>query len=146
MSASPLRSNPAAPLAFQNLIDGRWQPASDGRILEALSPSDGKAFATMARGTAQDIEAAVKAARHAFEEGPWGRMSAVERGRLLMKLGQKILDHFDELAELEARDTGQPMKPAGADITAAARYFEFYGAGADQVHGEVIPFLDGYMV
>ncbi len=146
MSVSPLRRDAADLLQFQNLVDGRWQPASDGRTLDAISPSDGKPFATMARGTAKDIDDAVKAARRAFEEGPWGRMTAVERGRLMMKLGQKILDHFDELANLEARDTGKPMKQARADISAAARYFEFYGAGADKVHGEVIPFLDGYMV
>jgi aldehyde dehydrogenase (NAD+) len=64
----------------------------------------------------------------------------------MMKLGQKIADHAEELALLEARDTGKPMKQARADMVAAARYFEFYGAAADKVHGEVIPFLEGYMV
>ncbi|HUF21831.1 MAG TPA: aldehyde dehydrogenase family protein [Burkholderiales bacterium] len=121
-------------------------PASDRRTLEVVSPSDGKAFATIARGTAQDMNAAVAAARKAFEEGAWRRLTAAERGRLMMKLGQKILDHFDELAELEARDTGKPMKQARADITAAARYFEYYGAAADKVHGETVPFMEGYMV
>jgi aldehyde dehydrogenase (NAD+) len=64
----------------------------------------------------------------------------------MIKLGEKILEHFEEFAELEARDTGKPMKQARADITAAARYFEFYGSAADKFHGDVIPFLDGYMV
>ena len=54
-----------------------------------------------------------------------------------------ILEHFDELATLEALDTGKPMKQAKADITAAARYFEYYGAAADKVHGETIPFMNG---
>src|SRR5690606_1400718 len=76
----------------------------------------------------------------------WGRMTAVERGRLMVKLGQKILDNFEELALLEARDTGKPMKQARADIAATARYFEFYGTAGDKFHGDVIPFLDGYMV
>jgi aldehyde dehydrogenase (NAD+) len=133
-------------VTYQNLIDGKWRPASDGRTLDVVSPSDGLPFAKLARGTANDIDAAVKAARHALEEGAWGKLTAVERGRLLMKLGQSVLEHFDELAELEARDTGKPMKQARADITATARYFEFYGAGADKVHGDVVPFLDGYMV
>jgi aldehyde dehydrogenase (NAD+) len=133
-------------LSYENLIGGKWLPASDGRALDVLSPSDGLPFAKLARGTQADIDAAVRAARHAFEEGAWSKLTAVERGRLLMKLGQRILDHFDELAELEARDTGKPMKQARADITATARYFEFYGAGADKVHGDVVPFLDGYMV
>ena len=132
--------------AFQNLIGGKWQPASDGRMLDMISPSDGQAFASIARGTGDDVEAAVAAARRAFEEGAWGRMAAVERGRLMAKLGEAILMHHEELAQLEARDCGKPMKQARADITAAARYFEFYGGAADKFHGETIPFLDGYMV
>jgi len=131
---------------YQNLIGGKWQPASDGRVLEMIGPSDGLSFASIARGTGADVDAAVTAARHAFEEGAWGRMSAVERGRLLTKLGESILAHHEELAQLEARDCGKPMKQARADITAAARYFEFYGGAADKFHGETIPFLEGYMV
>jgi aldehyde dehydrogenase (NAD+) len=132
--------------AYQNLIGGRWQPASDGRTLDMISPSDGQAFASIARGTRADVDGAVAAARRAFQEGEWGRMTAVERGRLMTKLGEAILAHHEELAQLEARDCGKPMKQARADITAAARYFEFYGAAADKFHGETIPFLDGYMV
>jgi len=133
-------------ITYENLIGGKWSPARDGRTIDMVSPSDGIAFAKIARGSAADVDAAVRAARHAFEEGHWGRMNAVERGRLMVKLGQKILDNFDELALLEARDTGKPMKQARADITAAARYFEFYGGAADKFHGDVIPFMDGYMV
>lgn len=147
MSLSPVRASaPETIVNRDNLIDGRWQPASDGRTLDVVSPSDGQVFARIARGTAADIDAAVKAARKAFEDGPWSRMTAVERGRILTKLGTKILEHFEELAQLEAADTGKPMKQARADITAAARYFEFYGSAADKFHGDVIPFLDGYMV
>ena len=131
---------------FQNLIGGKWQPASDGRTLDMVSPSDGRPFARIARGTAADVDGAVKAARRAFEDGAWSRLTAVERGRLMVKLGQRVLEHFEELAELEARDTGKPMKQARADITATARYFEFYGSAADKFHGDVIPFLDGYLV
>ncbi|MCW5626597.1 MAG: aldehyde dehydrogenase family protein, partial [Burkholderiales bacterium] len=147
MSASvlPLVAGQTLP-PFLNLIDGRWQPASDGRTIDVVSPSDGEVFATIARGTAADIDAAVAAARKAFESGPWSRMTATERGRLMVKLGLSVLDHFEELAQLEARDTGKPMKQARADITATARYFEFYGSAADKFHGDVIPFLDGYMV
>jgi aldehyde dehydrogenase (NAD+) len=115
-------------------------------MLDMISPSDGQAFASIARGTRDDIDAAVAAARRAFEEGAWGRMAAVERGRLMAKLGEAILVHHEELAQLEACDCGKPMKQARADITAAARYFEFYGGAADKFHGETIPFLDGYMV
>lgn len=147
MSANTaLRSVGPAVTTYQNLINGEWRAATDGRTVEMVSPNDGQVFARIARGTEADINAAVKAARNAFENGPWAKMTAVERGRLMVKLGQKILDHFEELAQLEARDTGKPMKQARADITAAARYFEFYGSAADKFHGDVIPFLDGYMV
>ncbi len=131
---------------YQNLIGGKWQPASDGRTVDMVGPSDGLAFAKIARGTSADVDAAVKAARHAFEEGAWSKLTAVERGRLMTKLGEAILAHHEELSQLEARDCGKPMKQARADITAAARYFEYYGGAADKVHGDTIPFLDGYMV
>jgi aldehyde dehydrogenase (NAD+) len=131
---------------YQNLIGGKWQAAADGRTVEMVSPSDGRVFATIARGTAADVDAAVKAARHAFEEGAWGKLTAVERGRLMTKLGEAILANHEELSQLEARDCGKPMKQARADITSAARYFEFYGGAADKCHGDTIPFLEGYMV
>ncbi|MEO8165446.1 MAG: aldehyde dehydrogenase family protein, partial [Betaproteobacteria bacterium] len=111
-----------------------------------VSPSDGQVFAKIARGNKADVALAVKAARHAFEEGAWGKMTAVERGRVMTKLGDAILAHHEELSILEARDCGKPMKQARADITAAARYFEFYGGAADKVHGDTVPFLDGYLV
>jgi len=135
-----------ATTTFQNLIGGKWLDASDGRTLDMVSPSDGRAFARIARGTKQDVDSAVAAARQAFDEGIWGRMTAVERGRLMSKLGEAILARHEELSQLEARDCGKPMKQARADITAAARYFEFYGGAADKVHGDTVPFLDGYMV
>jgi len=88
----------------------------------------------------------VKAARKAVEEGPWGRMTATERGRLLMRLARLVEDRAEELAALEARDTGKPMRLARGDIAVLARYFEYYGSAADKVHGETIPFMDGYLV
>jgi aldehyde dehydrogenase (NAD+) len=127
------------------LVGGAWRESETGETLPAISPSNGREFARIARGAKADIDAAVKAARTAFE-GAWGRMPAFERGRLLSRMGFAILDKFDELAELEARDTGKPMKQARADITAAARYFEFFGGAADKIHGETIPFLSGYQV
>jgi len=132
--------------SFQHLIGGQWLEASDGRTVDMVSPSDGRAFARIARGTKQDVDSAVAAAREAFEEGNWGRMTAVERGRLMTKLGEAILARHEELSQLEARDCGKPMKQARADITAAARYFEFYGGAADKFHGDTVPFLDGYIV
>lgn len=130
---------------YENLVGGRWQAARSGETMEMVCPSDGKVYAAIARSRQDDVDAAVAAARATFE-GVWGRTPAVERGRLLHKLGLAVLDHHDELARLEARDTGKPMSQARGDITATARYLEFYGAAADKLHGEQIPFLEGYTV
>ncbi|QTL05674.1 aldehyde dehydrogenase family protein [Aquabacter sp. L1I39] len=127
-------------------INNSWRPAVSGRELDVVAPAEGVVFARIAAGTKADVDAAVAAARHAVEEGPWSRLTATERGRLLSKLSVAIADNAEELAKLEARDTGKPMKQARADIVAAARYFEFYGGAADKLHGETIPFLAGYFV
>lgn len=125
-------------------IDNRWRPSSSGATIDVHAPAEGAVFAQIAAGGAADIDMAVTAARKAFESGGWGRLTAVERGRLLSRLGHLVLDHIDELTAIEARDTSKPMKQARADILACARYFEFYGGAADKFHGETIPFLNGY--
>ena len=129
----------------QMFIGGRWVAAQDERTLPVISPEDGESFDSIARGGAHEVDLAVQAARSALG-GAWGRMSATERGRVLMKIGQAVLDHADELARIEARDTGKPMSTARNDITVLARYFEYYGSAADKVHGEVIPFVGGHHV
>ena len=126
-------------------IGGHWIAARDERSIPVIAPSDGEAFNTIARGGAHEVDLAVQAARAALT-GPWGRLSATERGRVLLRIGQAVAAHADELARLEARDTGKPMTTARNDIDVLARYFEFYGSAADKVHGQVIPFLTGYQV
>jgi aldehyde dehydrogenase (NAD+) len=128
-----------------NLIGGISVGAVDGRVIDVVSPSDGRPFAQIARSGSEDVDRAVKAARKAFE-GDWGRLTATERGHLLVKIGHAIADHAEELSALESRDTGKPLKQGKADMVAAARYFEFYGTAADKLHGETIPFLNGYTV
>jgi len=127
-------------------INNRWQPGHSGQSLPVIAPAEGVVFAAIAAGDAVDIDRAVAAARAALEIGSWGRLTATERGRLLMKVSRLVDDHFEELAQLEARDTGKPMKQARADVTAVSRYFEYYGGAADKVHGDTIPFLNGYLV
>lgn len=126
-------------------VGGHWMKPESGQTLEMIAPSTGKQIGTIARGGAPEIDAAVKAARCAFE-GVWGQMPAVDRGRLLTKLSEKILEHEDELTEIEAKDTGKTLKRARGDVKAAARYFEFYAGAADKIHGETIPYMSGYQV
>ena len=144
LHATPPRHAAELPL-HTNVIGGKSVGASDGATMEVICPSDGRAFARLPRSTAGDIDAAVKAARAAFE-GPWGKLTATERGRLLVKLAHAIEDNAAELAALESRDNGKPLRQGRADMVAAARYFEYYGGAADKLHGEIVPFLDGYTV
>ncbi len=128
------------------LIDGEWCSASDEAVVPVLCPSDGMQFTSISSGGAQEIDKAVRAARNAFDHGQWSTLTATERGRLLYRLSTAIAENGDRLAQLEAQDTGKPMKQARADMVATARYFEYYGAAADKVHGETIPYLNGYQV
>lgn len=127
------------------LVGGRWCDAVDGDSIPVLSPVDGEVFTHIARGRAADVDLAVRAAQDALD-GAWGRFTATERGRVLMKLSALVQAHAEELAAIEARDTGKALATAMADMEVLARYFEFYGSAADKVHGQVIPFLSGYSV
>ena len=127
------------------LIDGQWNAAASGKTLTLVNPSDGSDICQIARGGKADIDAAVQAADAALN-GDWGRMTALERGRILPRIGQLVLERVDDLAALEAMDVGKPLTQARADAVALARYMEFYGGAADKVHGETIPYLDGYTV
>lgn len=127
------------------LIGGEWLSAQDEQTIPVIAPEDGMPFAALARGQAADVDLAVAAARAALA-GAWGRSTATERGRFLLRLSQSIRDHADELAQLEARDAGKPLSTARVDIQMLARYFEFYGGAADKVHGQVIPYLNEYSV
>ncbi|QBQ98232.1 aldehyde dehydrogenase family protein [Paraburkholderia pallida] len=129
----------------KHFIGGEWRSPASGETLAAIDPSTGQPFAQLARGNAADIDAAVTAARAAYE-GAWGALSAAERGRLLFKLSGLVAQHQEALAQLEARDTGKPLKQARADAAALARYFEFYAGAADKLHGETLPYQAGYTV
>ena len=128
-----------------NYIANASVPSSSGRTLAVIDPSDGPPFDEIQRSNADDIDAAVHAARQCYQ-AVWQRMAPVDRGRLLQKLSAKVLEHADELTALEQRDCGKPTKQARADAVALARYFEFYAGACDKLHGETIPYLDGYSV
>ncbi|SDO10115.1 aldehyde dehydrogenase (NAD+) [Lutimaribacter pacificus] len=127
------------------LIGGQWVAPEQGGTLPLFDPSTGAQIGEIARGTAGDIDAAVQAAETA-RHGDWARLSAAERGRILLRLGQLVTERVDELARIEALDVGKPLKQARADAVALARYCEFYGGAADKLMGETIPYLDGYTV
>ncbi|MEL7154170.1 MAG: aldehyde dehydrogenase family protein, partial [Pseudomonadota bacterium] len=126
-------------------VDNEWVSADGDQRLTLADPSTGEQIGEIARGGAADVDRAVTAAR-AASDGAWGRMTAPERGRILFRLGQFVLENAESLASLEALDVGKPLKQAMADVNALARYMEFYGGSADKIHGTTIPYLDGYTV
>lgn len=128
----------------KNYINGKWVSGALGKI-DMINPSYNTKAGEIARSGDQDVDKAVKAARNAFN-GVWGKTDAANRGRILYKIANVLEEHLDELAELESADTGKPMKQARTDASLCARYFEFYAGAADKLHGDTIPFMDGYSV
>ena len=141
---TPLSRTVAEGAAFMNLIDGRPADSLSGARIDVACPSDGKVFASIPASNEADVDRAVKSARKAFDEVSWARMPAVERGRCLTRLFHLVEKNGDELAALESRDTGKPARQGRADVVSTMRYYEFYGGAGDKIHGDTIPFLDGY--
>lgn len=127
------------------MINGQWVAAADGRSLQVIDPATGLAFDEIPSSGAVDVDRAVQAARQAAQ-GQWSQLSPTERGRLLVRLSERIAQNEEVLTQIEAKDTGKPMSTARNDIKVLSRYFEFYGTAADKVHGETIPFLNGHQV
>ncbi|MFN3641719.1 MAG: aldehyde dehydrogenase family protein [Gemmobacter sp.] len=125
------------------LVGGRWRRTAGTLAVE--NPSTGATIGAIARGQADDIDAAVAAAE-AARQGTWGRATAAERGRVLARIGHLVAERAETLAVLEATDVGKPLKQARADAMALARYMEFYAGAADKLMGETIPYLPGYTV
>ena len=128
-----------------NFIANQSLASTSGRTIPVIVPSDVQPYDEIQRGAAEDIDVAVRAARSCFDS-VWSKLSGAERGRLLMRLSNKIAEHVEELAEIEQRDCGKPTKQAKADALALVRYFEFYAGACDKLHGSPLPYLDGYTV
>jgi acyl-CoA reductase-like NAD-dependent aldehyde dehydrogenase len=127
------------------LIGGEWKASADGRTFESIDPATGEAIAEVPQAGADDVDAAVKAARAAFEDGsPWRKAPAPERGRLLHRLADLIEEHAQELAELESLDNGKPLTYARTiDIGLTAAHFRYFAGWPTKVEGAVIPVTGG---
>ncbi|MGO8888431.1 MAG: aldehyde dehydrogenase family protein, partial [Streptosporangiaceae bacterium] len=127
-------------------INGQWTDAASGKTFATPNPATGQTLANVAEGDAEDINRAVHAARRAFEDGPWGRMTPSDRGRLIWKIGDLILEHADELAQLESLDNGKPVAVArGADVPLAADLFHYMAGWATKIEGNTIDISVPYM-
>ena len=121
------------------LINNEWRPSASGKTMEVINPATEEAIAAVAAADAADVEAAVASARAALD-GPWGKMSARERGRLVRKLADRLLERADEVTRLETLHNGKPISESRQiEIPAAAECFEYYAGWADKVMGETIP-------
>jgi aldehyde dehydrogenase (NAD+) len=123
----------------QLFINNEWLPAASGRTMEVVNPATEAVIATVASAGAEDVERAVVAARAALD-GPWSRLSARERGRLVRRLGDRLMERADEVARLETQHNGKPISESRhIEIPAAAECLEYFGGWADKVMGETIP-------
>jgi phenylacetaldehyde dehydrogenase len=130
----------------QLFINGQWCDAASGKTFETPDPATGETLARVAEGSAEDIDRAVRAARRAFDQGPWSRMTASERGRIIWRIGDLILEHADELAQLESLDNGKPFAVAqAADVPLAADLFHYMAGWATKIEGNTIDISVPYM-
>lgn len=127
------------------LINGKWQDAVSGKTFATVNPATEEVIAQVAEGDAADIDLAAKAARKAFESGPWSKMDARDRGRLLSKLADLMEENIEELAALETLDNGKPIRDSrAADLPLAIDCLRYYAGWADKLTGETIPIRGNY--
>ena len=119
-------------------IDGSWRDAADGRRFDSYEPATGRVWADVAEAGPDDVDAAVAAARRAFE-GDWGRVLAPDRARILWRMAELIDRHRDELTELESRDNGKAIRETRVEMAAIVRYFEYFAGMCQNVLGETMP-------
>lgn len=126
--------------AKKMLINGRWTESASGKTFPVYNPATGEVITQVAEGDMEDIDRAVKAARAAFDRGPWSKMTASQRGRLIWKLGDMLEEHLEEFAELESLDNGKPVSIARvADVPLAADMFRYMAGWATKIEGNTIP-------
>jgi aldehyde dehydrogenase (NAD+) len=130
----------ARKLQTRMLIDGEWVDSTGGKTFATINPATEEVIAEVAEGDAADIDRAVKAARKAFDSGPWRKADARDRGRMLAKLADLIEAHIDELAELETLDNGKPIRESRhGDLPLVIDCLRYYAGWADKIHGQTIP-------
>src|SRR3989449_2116 len=120
-------------------IAGKFVPASSNETVDILDPATNRSFARVASGSRDDVNAAVEAARVAFDSPDWRDLDPSKRGGLLWLLGQQVRDHFEELSRLESQNVGKPLREAKGDIAYVYKLFEYYAGLADKIQGETIP-------
>lgn len=144
--ASQLQSSaPTEVRHVQLFINGKHVDASTGETFDAYNPANNKVIAHVAKASKEDVDRAVKAARTAFDEGPWPRMAPYQRGRIIQKVADIIRSRVDELAELESLNTGKPLARSKGEMMGSATVYDFYAGAGDKFFGETIPLGDSVL-
>ena len=140
-SASKSKIIKAPKVSNQKLfINGKWVNSISGKTFATLNPSTGQEICQVAEADSADVDLAVKAARKAFESGPWKKMSAAERGRRINKLADLMEQNLPELAALESLDNGKPLRDSlNADLPLSIKAYRYYAGWCDKTHGKTIP-------
>ena len=121
------------------LVDGSWIPAESGKTFAVHNPSTGEEIARVAKADTPDVDRAVRAAHRAFEEGPWSHLRPPERARYLFTVARLIRERLEEIAALETRNVGKPIRDSRDEVGAAADCFEYYAGAVPRIYGETIP-------
>jgi (Z)-2-((N-methylformamido)methylene)-5-hydroxybutyrolactone dehydrogenase len=124
---------------YRMLIGGEWVGAQSGKTFESTNPYTGRVWATAPEADEEDVDRAVKAAREAFDEGPWGTMTGTERARLMRRLAELIAENADDLAIVESTDNGKLIREMGGQLNALPEWYYYFAGAADKIQGETIP-------
>ncbi len=124
---------------YRMLVGGEWVDASSGETFESVNPYTGKVWATAPEAGEEDVDRAVRAAREAFDEGPWGGMTGTERARLLRRLAELLADNAESIARVESTDNGKLLREMGGQMKALPEWYYYFAGAADKIHGETIP-------
>ena len=124
---------------YQMYIDGKWVNSESEKSFESYNPATEEPWAIIPEAGVNDVDRAVQAAHRAFNEGPWSKMTATERGKLLRRLAEVLNEHSETLGRAETKDTGKLLKETQWQARYIADYFQYYAGLADKVHGETLP-------
>jgi aldehyde dehydrogenase (NAD+) len=124
---------------YRMLIGGEWVNSLSGRTFESINPYTGRVWATAPEAAEEDVYSAVRAARQAFDEGPWGSMTGTERARLMRRLGDLVGENADGLARVESTDNGKLLREMGGQLNALPEWYYYFAGAADKIQGETIP-------
>jgi len=124
------------------VLGGKRVPAAEGKTFSVIEPAQGKPFTEVAEAGTEDVERAVQTAYQAFDEGKWPRLSATERGRILLKASTLVRERLEDIALIEARNAGKPIRDARGEVGLVATVLEYWGGAANKIFGETIPVQD----